>query len=501
MKSSNKARSVLSAVALAALGLAGPASAVQLAPDGMGQVLLYPYYTVRSNQVIVFSIMHMWEGSKAVKVRFRESKLGKVVADLNLYLDSNDTWSVAIVPTANGAALEVADGSCTVPIVAASLGGTGSLPFSNNHYVGDSVGDDSLDRTREGYIEVIEMGPIQSGFSLGGTTLQAAISQIDPGVAANCAAVSAAWQAGVLPGQNSVSANTGRLAGSAHIINLAEGSDISYEPTVLDGWNDGVVPGGGALHTAPGADHPSLDQANPPTSHVFATHIVTEQGDAAAGPVITSQWSNGLDAVSAVLTSFYRSSDYIIDPTLLAGTDWVLTFPTKHLHMAKPDTKPFTNKLLDGKHCEEFEFYLTGAYSTAGWDRRRPFLGTIDLVPIYPHVHLCSQTSVVRFGTSQFSNVLGSTDVVTDMSASADQYAAGWAQMALLDWGTPSQSAAIMTDVSGNVSAPFVGTGWKYAGLPAIGFAAIRYRASDGTALASYGATTSFKNILGIAPH
>ena len=62
-------------------------------------------------------------------------------------------WTAAVVATATGAAVTSADKSCILPIPASRPAGQ---PFVNFAYSGDGA-DSSLDRTREGYVEIIEM--------------------------------------------------------------------------------------------------------------------------------------------------------------------------------------------------------------------------------------------------------------------------------------------------------------------------------------------------------
>ena len=77
-------------VSLACLALTPAANAVSLSQNGAGQALLYPYYTVQGENNTLFSIANPWYGRlgqfKAVKVRFREHRNGRPVADFNLYL-------------------------------------------------------------------------------------------------------------------------------------------------------------------------------------------------------------------------------------------------------------------------------------------------------------------------------------------------------------------------------------------------------------------------------
>ena len=106
--------------ALAGVGMVGSAQAVIVNPDGLGEVLIYPYYTVRNNQTTVFSVVNTTTASKAVKVRFLEAKNSQEVLDFNLYLSRRDVWVAAIVQTAAGPRL-VADSRIKLPAAAGQL--------------------------------------------------------------------------------------------------------------------------------------------------------------------------------------------------------------------------------------------------------------------------------------------------------------------------------------------------------------------------------------------
>src|SRR6187549_3998986 len=105
-----KKKSLYLAVAgVSALG-AGSASAVTLNADGLGNVLLYPYYTVRETSAgnaynSLLSVVNSTASAKAVKVRFLEGKNSREVLDFNLYLSHNDVWTATVIATANGAAV------------------------------------------------------------------------------------------------------------------------------------------------------------------------------------------------------------------------------------------------------------------------------------------------------------------------------------------------------------------------------------------------------------
>ena len=75
-----KKKSLCAALAgIGALGAAGAAQAVNLNPDGLGQVLIYPYYTTRTDGAgnaynSLLSVVNSTASVKAVKVRFLEGK-------------------------------------------------------------------------------------------------------------------------------------------------------------------------------------------------------------------------------------------------------------------------------------------------------------------------------------------------------------------------------------------------------------------------------------------
>ena len=101
-----KRKSLYAALAgVSALGAAGAAQAVNVNPDGLGQVLLYPYYTVRTDATgsafnTLLSVVNTTASSKAVKVRFLEGKNSREVIDFNLFLSPYDVWTAAVIPTA-----------------------------------------------------------------------------------------------------------------------------------------------------------------------------------------------------------------------------------------------------------------------------------------------------------------------------------------------------------------------------------------------------------------
>ena len=97
MNRKNLTAAVLAGLAGAA-GIASTAQAVNLNPDGLGQVLIYPYYTVNGGNLTILSVVNTTEDAKAVKVRFLEAENSQEVLDFNLYMSAYDVWTAAIMP-------------------------------------------------------------------------------------------------------------------------------------------------------------------------------------------------------------------------------------------------------------------------------------------------------------------------------------------------------------------------------------------------------------------
>src|SRR5512132_1866437 len=141
MNTFNKKSLYAALAGLSALGATGVAQAVAVNADGLGQALIYPYFTVREaapglayNSLL--TVINSTGSAKAMKVRFLEGKNSREVLDFNLYLSKKDVWVAGIIPTATGAGVFTKDLSCTTPKVSSDP--TNPTAFVNYAYTGSA---------------------------------------------------------------------------------------------------------------------------------------------------------------------------------------------------------------------------------------------------------------------------------------------------------------------------------------------------------------------------
>lgn len=445
-------------VGLGAMGVAGTASAVHVNPDGLGQVLIYPYYTVRaaassiaSGQYNTYiSVTNTSASAKAVKVRFIEGKNSREVLDFNLFLSANDTWTGSVEPrsatAADGARVVTSDKSCTWGNVAAT-GATG-VPFSNLKYTGADADWETatLDRTNEGYIELMEMGNITHA---GLTTAVTHVAGVAPCTSSVLSTADAAGLTGYL------SAPTGGLFGGATLINTATGVDYAYDAVALDNWDATV----GGLGSASTSVTPSIAGGNVWTSNVFM---------GTTAPAAT--WTNGINAVSAAIMRNNVMNEYVLDAATVSNTDWVVTFPTKRFYVATEASasvhtastiltggvKLFNSNFGTGGSCDPIDLQLR--------DREEQLDTTVSsgFSPAAgpTGASLCWESNVITFGHTTTkptaSTILGSTNhYLVTVPAGFEN---GWMNIAF--------------DTSTTTPSLTPGVGLVHYGLPVVGFMA-----------------------------
>jgi hypothetical protein len=454
-----KRKSLYAALAgVSALGVTGAAQAVNLNPDGLGQVLIYPYYTTRADAggnayTSLLSVVNTTSSAKAVKVRFLEGKNSREVLDFNLFLSKHDVWTAAILPSTTGGALVgTLDKSCTLPPIPA-----GGQSFVNFAYTGSNSdkGGTSLDRTKEGYVEIIEMAT----FTTSSTT-----SQIVTHV-------------GGVPGQNGYVCDDltdaqaasdavtvqGGIFGGMTLINVNQGTDFTEDAVALDNY----VASGNNIYNPAGSIQPDLQQAFPPVSQVLANSAV-----------YTSSWTFGTaDPVSAVLMHSNVMNEFVLDAGTKSGTDWVVTFPTKRYYVNvgtgnAPKLFQRNFNQTDGS-CDDVSLNI--------YDREERTTSTpVGFSPPPPTQtnSICWEANVVTFNNS---NVLASVNTANIPTT----FQNGWLNMGFPTGITGALATVhelinttntLITDIGSSTSS---GNTVTYIGLPVVGFAVQTF--SNGT--------------------
>lgn len=182
MRTMRKSRiSVALAAALAGVGASTQVGAMHLSQDNLGDAAIGPYYTVRDGWSTDFTVINTSDSTLAVKVRFHEARNSREVLDFIVVLSPRDVIAGWVEEGPTGPRVRFPDNgetSCVVPTpTGRAANGTGGwLDFSNAAYFspGDWDGyrqtgpeidpaneDDvrnNIDRAREGYFTIIEMG-------------------------------------------------------------------------------------------------------------------------------------------------------------------------------------------------------------------------------------------------------------------------------------------------------------------------------------------------------
>ena len=521
-------RKNLTAAVLAGLagvaGIAGSAQAVNINPDGLGQVLIYPYYTVNADNQTVLSVVNTSEYAKAVKVRFLEGKNSREVLDFNLYLSAYDVWVAALYDDAGVTTLVTPDTSCTVPYFYGSGGTQEFVPWALTDEAGydpddiTTLGD--ISRASEGHFEMIEMGTVIEDSDSEGYITHVA------GVPGDCGELVLAWTQlsdidpdtrgyWLMDPTTDMTDPSGGLFGGAAIVNVNQGTMYSYDAKAINGFANSLF-ANDLLHTEPGFTTPNLNSGDNTAGYVFLDN----------GASTAWSFGRGVDAVSYVFMHDSIMNEYTTNDDLGAETEWVVTFPTKHFYVY-PETSqsatvlaPFTN-LWDNDEDNPNTACEVILLETI-WDREEgipgedipvgepippivspappPTQGPVN--PVVPFT-LCYETNVIAFGADG-GGILGSSNIHT-IDNGTDFFTSdhGWARLELdnYDWDS-NENGVIECD-------PLTGIGpecntrdplGNLEGLPVAGFAVMGFVNSflgeGNDILANYGGTFQHKATL-----
>lgn len=483
-------KKLLSAAVL--LGLSSAATAVNVNKDGLGSVLLYPYYTTNGDKFTNIEVVNTTNETKAVKVRFIEGVNSWEVLDFNLYMSPYDVWTAVVYNDGTSTQVKTADTSCTAPeLTTQPLNPALINAYSSSHKDPGSISAD--DRLREGYLEVLEMGVITD------PVVAAAVDHGTTGKPADCGVIRNAWSNGywstnpnVVTGtqaQNNIAAPTGGLYGTGTIVDIANGSAAGYDATAVE--NFFIQP----AHANPGSSFPNIagriqgagGTVNSNAASKVSNVIVNNQ-------VVTTTWGDPADALSAVLMASGVYNSYALDAGVV--TDWVVTFPTKHAYV----NQRTDNAAGGGSGLFSGQFGFLAAGQTGQTSGQAPFVGGYT-VPLQMTIY--DREEQLKNSNIQFSPYITSTNGIS-YEVNVLEFGKGGKnvfQSKLANQVNNTDFANGWASVNfsgGSLTAPLpanTGATHTYTGYPVIGFAMQELQAGTNAAgtLTNYGALYNHK--------
>ena len=384
------------------------AQAVTVSPNGVGEVIVVPYFTAKDGKNTYVTISNTTDITKAIKVRFVGGDLNFPLRTFNLFLSAKDTFAFATglvdVDPLSGSSQEggiyFSDDSCVL--------GTQSGEAFDNEF--QALVSYHLD-TEEGSIELYEMGGISNGWT-----------------PCDSEAVQFNQQPQSLTEANQLRPPEGGLKATASIIDVVNGYQFSYEPVAFNDFypNDDS------------RDYYSLPLVDAPT--------LADAGVVSAGITFDS----GLEAFAAAIMSSQLSNDFNVEPATAAQTEWVMNIP-------------LALSGLNGCHR---------ASVARLYDRKGRVLALVDgpldddSAPPNTELDLCPGINVMRFGELSRPSILNSIHE-TDFSSAfelipGEALVHGQLELDFADQNNPRLFTIRGDSASGMVS---------FTGAPVLGFA------------------------------
>lgn len=340
-----------------AVAAGGLAQNLTLQSQGIGHVLVVPYFTTQGQNHTLLNIVNTdTVNGKAVKLRYRGAANSDDVFDITVYLSPGDVWSADVSVDAEGfSRLETSDNSCTLPSkqeIKDAFNGrfkTGRLDAGNK------------DGTREGYIEILntaDIRPTRWGF-VGENPLYTAIKHVN-GVAPCTQSVMAAQENPLVavpgspnsPRVRGYSWPTGGLMANWAIVDMSKTASFSGEALAVRAERGGFNAAGRlvwAPQTESMVDYTSA--VNLTADPLFRNNVVKAQSqdfpDLSTPYIETATLAaptgNGAPSkfplvqartLSAALATTNVINEYLTDAKIGFETDWVFSMPTRRYAVA-----------------------------------------------------------------------------------------------------------------------------------------------------------------------
>ncbi len=319
MKHIERAEVYMQALALfAGLALAPVCTAVDVSGDGMGEVLIFPFFIADNGWDTYINVQAASRrtavGGPALSLRvvLREGRNGEIIDTFNTYAthrDGQSAWRAALYRNAQGQTwLRVAEGQCLVDSAGQAHAGAGvELPVA----------------ATVGLIEVYSMA--EPSRFLG---LEEEAPDCDE-LAANWDGPDGRWT--MDPSDDRAFSSSNDISGQGTLINVQQGLSGVYRATALQNFNGDEV----LIHTDPGSLNPNLADAQP-------------------GVINGVLQPDGITTVAGLLTTRALSNDVVALDEVAASTDWIISYPTSGYHAARPFTVEIGG---ESRNCSSFAGY------------------------------------------------------------------------------------------------------------------------------------------------
>jgi len=339
MKKSVLALSVAAAIGGVASAPAAAQSSDRLVfnPAGVGHILIVPYFSTQSGNATLLNLYNTdTVKGKAVKIRFRGASNSDDLYDFQVFLSPGDVWTADVRQASSGKSrLATSDRSCTVP---ANINGE----FITSRLDQSLSAAALADETREGYVEILNMGDIPS--VSGTTTLWYATKHATSGTAAGTAPCTRSILDNLSISDPRLDAPTTGLMANWTIINVPNTTVWSGEGPAIEARSSTGTPIAGANVYWP-------QQARAVTVSPISTrtadplfvggYIEPQEYDL---PDLSTPYIPGAcaancahvqaNALSASMAVTVVAGEYLSSPTIGASTDWVISKPTRRYYVA-----------------------------------------------------------------------------------------------------------------------------------------------------------------------
>lgn len=494
-------------------GLAGITPATELAvnPDGVGHILLVPYFSTQNGNVSLLNITNTdQENGKAVKLRYRGASNSDDIYDITVLLSPGDMWSANVSNNNGVSTLVTNDNSCTLPAAV-------NADFSTVR-----VRDANPTETLEGYIEILNVADIPKNLvdATGAATttangLYTAIKHVAgtpkcstiPDQTADVTALVASPTFGDSNAANErgYAFPTGGLMANWSIVNLSKAGSFTGEATAILAHDGNMARSAGNIVFSPQDD---ADQAATPAIGDLTADPLLAGGLAANGtnnvdativaknydfPDLSTPYTGAVTplaqahALSGALATLSVTNEYMTSPDVGFATDWTFSMPSRRYNVALDYTgkqpvyavgaqyfRPDNAKINTAKTqiCvaatyNDLSYFDTSEQSKAAGGY------VISPQPAGAGLQWCGETSVLAFNLASWdaatspTGVLGATiarqNIKTVTSAkSSEVYTDGW--MSIQTKNTVS-GTDLGLPIIGHAFAKALGSGFNLGGI------------------------------------